>query len=358
MKSEKELAAVPLNEMVGLSLGSAAPDFELPDLSGNRQRLSGRIGRHVLLIFFDPDCSFCLEMVPRLASLSSDGADGRPATLVISRGAAERNRQLFDVHGIQPTVLLQEGMEVALAYQTSATPTGYLIDEEGFIASELALGMPALLALSGTPLPSDGDPNNAGLAEQPASEQNNGSLDQRDDSLANSRIARDGLKKGTTAPGFRLPRVDDGELSLDEYRGQKVLLVFSDPECGPCDLLAPRLEKLARRTPDIQVLMLSRGDREANRLKVEEHGLTFPVVLQKRWEISLLYAMFATPIAYLIDEQGIIAADLAAGADAILNLLISAAILSLLDARLIADTESGPERQTQELGMDASTQLN
>jgi hypothetical protein len=33
-------------------------------------------------------------------------------------------------------------------------------------------------------------------------------------SLANSKIKRDGLKAGTVAPEFRLPRLDGGELSL------------------------------------------------------------------------------------------------------------------------------------------------
>ena len=39
-----------------------------------------------------------------------------------------------------------------------------------------------------------------------------------------------------------------------------------------------------------------------------------------RWEISLQYAMFATPIAYLIDEQGILASDVAVGVEPILAL--------------------------------------
>lgn len=51
------------------------------------------------------------------------------------------------------------------------------------------------------------------------------------------------------------------------------------------------------------------------------HGLTFPVVLQQQWEISRRYAMFATPIGYLIDKAGVITHDTAVGEDAILNFL-------------------------------------
>jgi peroxiredoxin len=138
--------------------------------------------------------------------------------------------------------------------------------------------------------------------------------------LENSRINRHGLPAGTPAPGFRLPRLDGSELSLDEYRGQRILLVFSDPKCRPCNRLAPRLEYLYRRTTDPQVLIISRRDPAVNRMKVAEHGLTFPVVLQREWELSCEYGMFMTPIAYLVDERGMIVADVAVGAKAILGL--------------------------------------
>jgi thiol-disulfide isomerase/thioredoxin len=99
-----------------------------------------------------------------------------------------------------------------------------------------------------------------------------------------------------------------------------VLLVFSDPDCGPCDELAPQLQEIHLRQPELQVLMVSRRDIEANRAKASALGLTFPIVLQKQWEVSLKYAMFATPVGYLIDEQGILASDVAVGVAPILAL--------------------------------------
>jgi peroxiredoxin len=141
-------------------------------------------------------------------------------------------------------------------------------------------------------------------------------------SLARSKIKRDGLKAGTPAPAFRLPRLDGrGELSLEELRGRRVLLVFSDPHCGPCNMLAPQLERFHREHAEISVIMISRGEPRENRAKVKEHELTFPVLLQQRWEISRLYAMFATPIAYLLDESGVIMHDVVVGVEPILALL-------------------------------------
>ncbi len=67
--------------------------------------------------------------------------------------------------------------------------------------------------------------------------------------------------------------------------------------------------------------MVSKGEEEANRAKAAQYGLTFPIVLQKQWEISREYGKFATPIGFLIDEEGIIAKEVAIGIEPILSLL-------------------------------------
>jgi peroxiredoxin len=141
------------------------------------------------------------------------------------------------------------------------------------------------------------------------------------DPLKKSRLVRDGLKAGTLAPDFQLPRVGGTEVSLAQYKGRRVLLVFSDPACGPCNELAPKLQQRHAQRAGCDIIMVSRGDAGANLHKMAEHGITFPVALQRQWEISRLYGMFATPIAYLIDEDGIIAAPVAVGPDRILALL-------------------------------------
>ena len=146
-------------------------------------------------------------------------------------------------------------------------------------------------------------------------------------SLTRSKIKRDGLKAGTPAPDFRLPRLDGhGELALSELRGRQVLLVFSSPHCGPCNMLAPELEEFHHQHPELELVMISNGEPKENRAKVKEHGLTFPIVLQQRWEVSRRYAMFATPIGYLIDEAGVIQHDIAAGIDAIRELMFERAL--------------------------------
>jgi len=124
--------------------------------------------------------------------------------------------------------------------------------------------------------------------------------------------------------------VTGGEIELDAYRGRRLLLVFSDPQCRPCRELMPELESLRKRTPDIEVLVVSRGEIEAVKAEFADRPVSFPVAVQRRWEISRRYGMFATPIGYLIDEAGVLASDVATGSVAILVLLASAQIFTLL----------------------------
>jgi peroxiredoxin len=227
----------------------------------------------------------------------------------VTTGDADENRKLIEEHGIRCLVLLQKEMEVASRYRAQGTPMGYRLDAEGRIASPLVAGAEPLFELAAKP-----------LSRVPARHTHESRHKEPDPSLARSRINRSGLKAGTAAPEFTLPRIDGGELSLTDLRGGRVLLVFSDPECGPCDQLAPQLQELHVTRPDLQVLVISRRDLEATRAKAESLGLTYPIVMQKQWELSMKYGMFATPIGYLVDEQGVLLSDVAVGVEPILRL--------------------------------------
>ena len=204
-----------------------------------------------------------------------------------------------------PILLLQEGQRLE-AFDAMGTPAAYLLDEQGRVA-------PPRRCRCGSGI----SPGARGHAAQPKGKRLPGERP-----LSESRIERHGLKPGTPAPPFRLPDVYGRPVSLEEYRGRRVLLIFTDPHCGPCDQLAPHLVRLHRQHRDngLALVMIGRGDPEENRRKVEEHGFEFPVALQQRWEISKAYGIFATPVAFLIGEDGVIAREVAIGVEAIIAL--------------------------------------
>jgi peroxiredoxin len=306
----RQLAGEGAQQPQGLEPGEPAPAFELPDVDGIQRKLADYLGRPLVAIFWSPSCSFCQQMAQQLAELPEESA----RVLLVTSGDLEANRQMAAEHGWKADMLVDADSAVFQEYKAAGTPTGYLIDAEGKIASPLAIGADSLLAL----IEEDGGGN--GHHEDGLERALAAGLPARD--VSESNIERDGLEAGTPAPDFELKDLDGKSHRLSDLRGKPVLIVFSDPDCGPCQQLAPKLEELHReRSGEVEVLMIGRGDPKANREKAREHGLTFPVLLQRRWEVSKKYAMFGTPLAYLVGDDGAIAADVAVGDDAILALV-------------------------------------
>jgi len=298
-----------------VTVGGVLADFALPSLSGETITLSQFRGRRLLLLFFSPRCPFCAEMLPSLEALPD--SDPHPAVLIVTAGSAGENRRIFGPLRRQFPVVLQEEREVASLFGVHGTPMGYLVDENGLALSELTAGGDALLALvRGT--------------RAAVKKSQHGDAARITRSLEGSRLVRNGLKAGTRAPDFTLPLVAGGNVSLSEFHGRPTLIVFSDPKCRPCDELAPQLQRMHLESSDLQIVMISRGDAESNRQKVKEFGLTFPIAVQRHWELSKDYGIFATPVGYLVGEDGVLAADVALGADAITRLAAAAGNLPCL----------------------------
>lgn len=121
------------------------------------------------------------------------------------------------------------------------------------------------------------------------------------------RIGRNGLRRGAKAPEFTLPCTAGGDVSLRDFAGRKVLLVFTQSGCAPCHAILPELGRIANT--NVQVLVVNNGDVEATRKVAEEAHAKFPILVQEGFRISRLYEVFATPFAFLIDEHGVVASQ-------------------------------------------------
>ena len=120
----------------GPHIGQRAPSFRLFDLDGNAVESSRIGGRETLLIFWNPNCRFCNDMLADLRAWERDRPMGTPDILVISTGADEPNRAL----GLQSVVLLDARFSVGTSYGVRGTPTAILVDANGNIASEPKMG--------------------------------------------------------------------------------------------------------------------------------------------------------------------------------------------------------------------------
>jgi len=118
-----------------------------------------------------------------------------------------------------------------------------------------------------------------------------------------SRLGRSGLRPGTLAPNFTCPTAQGGEMSLRDWAGRKVLMVFMQVGCEPCERIIPALNAL-QNSEDLQVVAINYGQRHSVHEWAEHSGAQFPVLIQENRDISLRYQVVATPFAFLIDGQG------------------------------------------------------
>jgi peroxiredoxin len=131
-------------ESAGPKVGEQAPEIRLPDLAGENVGLEDFRGDETLVLFCSPDCGFCQEMMPDLREWEAAPPKGAPRLLVVSDGTVEDNRAM----GISsPVVLEDEDYAVSDAYGVTGTPSAVLVDAEGCIASEMALGAAEVLEL-------------------------------------------------------------------------------------------------------------------------------------------------------------------------------------------------------------------
>jgi peroxiredoxin len=288
----------------GLGVGKPFEVFSLPDLEGRTVSLADFKGRRVLIVNWSPKCGFCEMVADELAKLQSDLARRNVRLLLVSSDDADSNRELAVRHGLECPILLLKQTKQLRPFENMGTPVAYLLDERGRVARPLAVGANEVPGLAREATAGDNGGGRRFPGERPLSE---------------SRIEREGLKVGTPAPPFSLPDIHGRLTSLEEFRGRRVLLVFTDPHCGPCDRLALDLVRLhnERGGDGLAVVMVGRGEPEENRRKAEQHGIKFPFVIQNGWKLSKAYGIFATPVAFLIDERGVIARNVSEGADAV-----------------------------------------
>ena len=117
-----------------------APDFELPDMNGNRVKLSSFRGKTVFLNFWTKTCKPCLQEMPSLAEFARV-AQGRGNIVVLTISTDEgpdavRDTLKVSLSGAEPPfpVLFDpESNVVRDRYGTRLFPETWVIDPNGFI---------------------------------------------------------------------------------------------------------------------------------------------------------------------------------------------------------------------------------
>lgn len=125
---------------------------------------------------------------------------------------------------------------------------------------------------------------------------------------------------GTEAPGFTYPSIDGEQVSLSDFRGEKVLLVnVWATWCTPCVVEMPSMQRLyeSLEGEDFEILAVSVDARAGEvdafgrpggdlREFIEELGLTFPILHDPSASIQTRYQTTGVPESFVIGKDGII----------------------------------------------------
>jgi peroxiredoxin len=136
-----------------------------------------------------------------------------------------------------------------------------------------------------------------------------------------------GLPVGHPAPTFELADLHGRKRTLADLLapGLPVALVFSDPDCGACVELAPRLGRLREEhAGSLEIALISRGTPAENRALLGG-GRLEDVLLQEDREVLAAFRIDTVPSAMIVDPDGRIATPTGSGYPAIEELLASAA---------------------------------
>ncbi len=296
--------ALPVSEPpqpIGLTVGTAAPAFQLPALAGNRVTSLKDLlafGKPTMLLFSDPDCGPCNHLMPAVAAWQKELSE-KLTLAIISRGDRQANEDKAKAAGVT-NVLMQKDYEVADLLKLYGTPSAVLIGTDGNIQSSGVSGSVAIERLfqqiaGDKPLTPLGALTGNGTDNTKA----------------------ENVKIGDTAPDFALQSITGKTVKLTERLGAKTVLLFWNPACGFCSQMLDRLRQweASRSINSPQIILVSTGTVQANR----DMGLASDVLLDQSFATASIFGASGTPSAILIDENGKIASEIGVGAEAVMS---------------------------------------
>ncbi len=114
---------------------------------------------------------------------------------------------------------------------------------------------------------------------------------------------------GSPAPEFQLKKTDGAPVSLDELRGQPVVLVFWTAWCVSCEEEAPHINKLAAEyeARGVKVLGINVNDSAQRTVSgIKDFGIRYTVARDEGAQVARRYNVTGTPTIVFIDKRGVV----------------------------------------------------
>lgn len=117
-----------------------------------------------------------------------------------------------------------------------------------------------------------------------------------------------GLLVGDSAPDFSLPTTEGDSLSLNDFLGQQLGIVFTTSRCPYCDELFKRLKTIEIAEGQGQHLLIIAQEGIEGARKIDStYVLDFPILIDSTEAVGTLYDIPGVPTFYLLDGSGKVA---------------------------------------------------
>ncbi len=140
LRREQVVLAEAAHVEGGLPVGSTAPSFDAPLERGGRFSSSDLNGSAHLVVFADPTCEACEELVPGLLDAAADGAV--PPVVIVGEAGKVWPAGWTPAEGTEDRVgvVRDEGGRIAAAFGSGFSPHVFVVDEGGFVTAQGSAG--------------------------------------------------------------------------------------------------------------------------------------------------------------------------------------------------------------------------
>jgi peroxiredoxin len=116
--------------------------------------------------------------------------------------------------------------------------------------------------------------------------------------------AKKPLPQGAFAPDFALKDENKKEITLEDYKGKKTLLVFSQESCPYCQKFYSVLNEFQTQREDVNVVVMQLGSTPDQNKKYKQKEGIKATLLAASFELLKDYKVQKTPTSILLDEEG------------------------------------------------------
>jgi len=122
------------NTVSGYSLGQKVPEFTLSEASGKEHKLSDFAGKPVVLVFYNQNCPYVVEVKDRLNTFSKTFSEKGVVTVAIDAGVDKGSEDIAEyAKTVSYPILVNPTSEVAVNFGATKTPEVYILNQQGVI---------------------------------------------------------------------------------------------------------------------------------------------------------------------------------------------------------------------------------